>query len=158
MKVSGESNPQRLAQTLAVLRPVISSASLANPQSLAVLMGSVCGALCGRAVLEADSRSEEGLWEEELEACRAVVESGFGDELRRPQIRLDVSLEGVKGRGVFEVLRREMLGLISRSLELGNSKGAVGWALGRGAVSWGCGLKGLVIPPSLSLPSLCPPS
>ena len=74
-----------------MLRPVVSAASETSPLSMAPLVGPVCSALCGRAILETDARAEEDLWEEELEACRAVVESGFGDELRRPQIRFDVS-------------------------------------------------------------------
>lgn len=45
------------------------------------------------------------MWEAELEACRAVVESGMGDELRRKEVRLDVSLgvgeEGGGGEGVI---------------------------------------------------------
>lgn len=66
-------------------------------------MGVVCAALCGRAVLSADPSADEELWEAELEACRAVVESGMGDELRRKEVRLDVSLGegGERGGGVL---------------------------------------------------------
>lgn len=100
-KVSGECTSQRLTQVLAVLRPVLSSASIARPAAFAPLVGPVSAALCGRAVLSTDPSADGELWEACLEACRAVVDSGMGDKLRRPRIRLDVRMPSVGwgGRG-----------------------------------------------------------
>eukprot|EP00752_Nemacystus_decipiens_P002612 g2445.t1 len=98
-EVSGESNKQ-LAQALAVLRPLLSASSKARPESLRPHLAPVSAALCGRGLLAADPSADGDLWEAELEACRAVAAvggtaggeegAGLGDELRRPQVRLDL--------------------------------------------------------------------
>lgn len=94
-QVSGESN-KHLTQALLVLRPVLSASSEARPESLRPHVAPVSAALCGRGLLATDPSLDGELWEAGLEACRAVAaagaaEAGLGDELRRPQARLDVS-------------------------------------------------------------------
>lgn len=96
-QVSGESN-KHLTQALTVLRPVLSASSSARPEALRPLVGPVCAALCGRGLLAVDPSLDGELWEAELEACRAVVETGLSDALQGPQVRLDVRSWHAVGR------------------------------------------------------------
>lgn len=74
-----------------MLRPLLAAASQTRRDALAPLMGEICGALCGARILGADPAAEEELWYACVEACRVVVCSELGDELRRPETRLNVS-------------------------------------------------------------------
>lgn len=74
---------------------MLSASSAARPESLRPHVAPVSAALCGRGLLAADPSLDGELWEAGLEACRALAAVGateaLGDELRRPQVRVDVS-------------------------------------------------------------------
>lgn len=91
-----------------MLRPVMAASARARPSALAPLVKPICRALRGAGMLGVDPASDGELWDATLEACRAVVDSGMGDELRRPEVRLDVSARAplLRRRGGAETLDR----------------------------------------------------
>ncbi|CAM9495550.1 unnamed protein product, partial [Scytosiphon promiscuus] len=80
------------------------------PIDLAAVLDVLLPILRGEGLLGADpsSSSAEGggeeLWEAGLEACRAVVGTGLGEELRRPQARLDVRAQDLFARHFTDLL------------------------------------------------------